>query len=274
MSSPVNGVRIGEAASLTGVSIAALRAWERRYGFLTPKRNSAGHRLYSEVDIERIGCIKGLIASGMAPGNIDQQSLLELSSSAIRTSLLSATAAFRQGDIDKALALLCELVWSSESALTEFLPALINLTKLRKSNGGKELLLSALANITVNNNLQALPLVLLACSSEYIDAMRLLGQILAERGQVNILVFAPTQAGLREMLANSKHTSCVLISSECFDAAALREGLGEGMGEGVCDGYSHLENIYFFDDPDDLMERIVSVDCVEPLTQELDHANA
>lgn len=38
----------------TGVSADALRAWERRYGLPDPSRTAAGHRIYSEHDIDVI----------------------------------------------------------------------------------------------------------------------------------------------------------------------------------------------------------------------------
>ena len=37
-----------------GLSPATLRAWERRYGLLKPKRSPGGHRLYSRKDIEML----------------------------------------------------------------------------------------------------------------------------------------------------------------------------------------------------------------------------
>jgi MerR family transcriptional regulator, light-induced transcriptional regulator len=37
-----------------GLSPATLRAWERRYGMLKPKRTPGGHRLYSRQDIEML----------------------------------------------------------------------------------------------------------------------------------------------------------------------------------------------------------------------------
>jgi DNA-binding transcriptional MerR regulator len=37
-----------------GLNPATLRAWERRYGLLKPKRTPGGHRLYSRQDIEML----------------------------------------------------------------------------------------------------------------------------------------------------------------------------------------------------------------------------
>lgn len=45
---------IREVSRLTGVNAVTLRAWERRYSLITPRRTPKGHRLYSRSDIERI----------------------------------------------------------------------------------------------------------------------------------------------------------------------------------------------------------------------------
>ena len=45
---------IREVSRLTGVNAVTLRAWERRYGLITPQRTPKGHRLYSAEDIENV----------------------------------------------------------------------------------------------------------------------------------------------------------------------------------------------------------------------------
>ncbi len=45
---------IGDVVAATGVGEATLRAWERRFGFPTPRREPSGHRRYSRGDIEQI----------------------------------------------------------------------------------------------------------------------------------------------------------------------------------------------------------------------------
>ena len=47
-------VRIGELSRRVGVTPEVLRAWERRYGVLSPNRTNGGFRLYSEDDERRI----------------------------------------------------------------------------------------------------------------------------------------------------------------------------------------------------------------------------
>lgn len=56
---------IGVVARMTGLSMATLRAWERRYEFPELDRTSGGHRLYSENDVIRLRWVKGRIDEGM-----------------------------------------------------------------------------------------------------------------------------------------------------------------------------------------------------------------
>lgn len=57
--------RIHHVAQITGVHPSTLRAWERRYGLLRPRRTEAGHRLYSNEDLERVRRIARLAADGI-----------------------------------------------------------------------------------------------------------------------------------------------------------------------------------------------------------------
>jgi MerR family transcriptional regulator, light-induced transcriptional regulator len=56
--------RIKTAATLTGVSTSTLRAWERRYNFVSPYRSTGGYRVYSDEDVARIARIKSLVDHG------------------------------------------------------------------------------------------------------------------------------------------------------------------------------------------------------------------
>ena len=55
--------RIGSVASLTGIAVERLRAWERRYG-LSPVHRQGRTRYYSGVQLERLRRIKRLIDQG------------------------------------------------------------------------------------------------------------------------------------------------------------------------------------------------------------------
>lgn len=60
-------VRIGELARRVALSPHVLRAWERRYGLLTPIRTDSGYRLYSAADEARIRDMRARVARGAAP---------------------------------------------------------------------------------------------------------------------------------------------------------------------------------------------------------------
>lgn len=54
MSTPEESLSIGDVVAATGVREATLRAWERRYGFPSPRREASGHRRYGGAEVERI----------------------------------------------------------------------------------------------------------------------------------------------------------------------------------------------------------------------------
>ncbi len=56
---------IGVVSRMTGISMANLRAWERRYNFPEAKRTEGGHRLYSEYDLYKLQWVKSKIKTGM-----------------------------------------------------------------------------------------------------------------------------------------------------------------------------------------------------------------
>ncbi|MCG7586146.1 MerR family transcriptional regulator [Photobacterium sp. OFAV2-7] len=61
---------IKDVSDITGVNSVTLRAWQRRYGLLNPKRTEKGHRLYSEQDIEKIRLILSWLEKGVAIGKV------------------------------------------------------------------------------------------------------------------------------------------------------------------------------------------------------------
>lgn len=50
-------------AKLTGISVDTLRAWERRYGAVTPARDRRG-RLYTDADLARLRLLSQAVAAG------------------------------------------------------------------------------------------------------------------------------------------------------------------------------------------------------------------
>ncbi|HEV2759937.1 MAG TPA: cobalamin B12-binding domain-containing protein [Acidimicrobiales bacterium] len=59
-------IRIGELSRRVGVSSELLRAWERRYGLLSPARTEGGLRLYSEDDERRVVRMLEHLAAGVS----------------------------------------------------------------------------------------------------------------------------------------------------------------------------------------------------------------
>ena len=53
--------RIGEVASLVGVSITRIRYWEKNLPFLKPKRTRGGHRLYTYEQVQKFKEVKRLV---------------------------------------------------------------------------------------------------------------------------------------------------------------------------------------------------------------------
>lgn len=57
---------IKRAAALIGVTEGTLRAWERRYGVVQPKRTPSGYRMYDADAVRVLMAMKNLIDSGWA----------------------------------------------------------------------------------------------------------------------------------------------------------------------------------------------------------------
>ncbi len=70
-------LRIGEVSRRTGVAVPTLRAWERRYGLLTPDRTDGGHRLYSEADVGRVRSMQRLLDDGWSAAAAAREVLRE-----------------------------------------------------------------------------------------------------------------------------------------------------------------------------------------------------
>jgi len=63
-------MRIGELAKRAGVSVQAIRFYERRRLMRTPRRTPAGYRIYSEKDVESVTVIKKMQRFGFTLAEI------------------------------------------------------------------------------------------------------------------------------------------------------------------------------------------------------------
>ena len=58
---------IKQAAQLTGVSESSLRAWERRYDVVSPRRTAAGYRVYDDDTVAAVRAMRSLVDAGWSP---------------------------------------------------------------------------------------------------------------------------------------------------------------------------------------------------------------
>jgi DNA-binding transcriptional MerR regulator len=95
-------LRIGELSRRTGLSPDVIRAWERRYDLLQPARTSGGFRLYSASDLARLRLMQHYLGTGLptaqAAGLVHR----------VQTAALDSNPGLPPGDVEKALAVLCE----------------------------------------------------------------------------------------------------------------------------------------------------------------------
>ena len=70
-------LRIGELSRRVGVSTELLRAWERRYGLLSPTRTAGGFRLYGDADEQRVRRMLQHLESGVSAAEGARLALLE-----------------------------------------------------------------------------------------------------------------------------------------------------------------------------------------------------
>ena len=61
---------IGVVTERTGLSAHVLRAWERRYELVRPRRGEGGQRLYSDGDVERLALLHSATRSGRSVASL------------------------------------------------------------------------------------------------------------------------------------------------------------------------------------------------------------
>ncbi len=82
----------------TGIAPATLRAWERRYGVLSPGRSDGGYRLYAERDIATLRWLKSQVEAGVAISSA--VALLDLRHQAGETPELIVLPAAARGPVE------------------------------------------------------------------------------------------------------------------------------------------------------------------------------
>ena len=123
---------IKAVSQATGLSVETLRAWERRYGLVTPARDGAGRRVYRSGDVLRLRRLREATDRGHPIGRIarfDDAQLAALldgqanapprsGGSAFVERILAATQAFRSDECEQALTLAIAILrqsnWSAK----------------------------------------------------------------------------------------------------------------------------------------------------------------
>lgn len=103
---------IRTVSAITGINPVTLRAWERRYGLIRPRRTETGHRIYSARDIDKINRAIVLVEKGHSISQV--AAMLEAASSAAaspsdvsgntwkdyQSRMLTAISGFREDELD------------------------------------------------------------------------------------------------------------------------------------------------------------------------------
>jgi methanogenic corrinoid protein MtbC1 len=119
-------LRIGELSRRVDVEPALLRAWEKRYGLLKPRRSEGNFRLYSLADVARVWAMKGHLARGLAAAEAAQLALAE--EAPVEVSRISG----RPGAEGAALELRDQLALLDEGAVHETLDRAFALNSLEE----------------------------------------------------------------------------------------------------------------------------------------------
>jgi len=111
---------IKAAAVATGLSVETLRAWERRYGIVEPRRDESGHRVYTGADVARLRRLRETTDRGHPISKVARLSDAELNSllvdrpedhpnvgasQALGTRILAAIEKFDLEECDQAIAM-------------------------------------------------------------------------------------------------------------------------------------------------------------------------
>jgi DNA-binding transcriptional MerR regulator len=246
----VAGLRIGELSYRVGVSPDLLRAWEKRYGLLSPTRSESGYRLYTERDEWRVRLMLEKLRSGLSAAEaaraitaMERES--ELPDNAIETPLELAEqlgAALESFDEDGAHQALDRLLGlhglerAIRDALMPYLRALGERWARRGVTVGQEhfasrLLEGRLLALARGWNRGPGRRAVLACPSGEHHTLPLIcfGLVLRNRGWRNIYLGADTPPGTIHVAADTVDADVVVLSAATSDRFAPIEKQLRGL---------------------------------------------
>jgi DNA-binding transcriptional MerR regulator len=128
---------IKAVAEATGLTVETLRAWERRYRVIEPKRGAGGHRLYTSHDVSRLRRLHETTVRGHPIGKIAHLSNDALSrllsehppsedaaAQALIERILTAVSKYRPVECDQVMAMTFALMSPFEAVQSVLSPAL------------------------------------------------------------------------------------------------------------------------------------------------------
>jgi len=236
---------IREVARLTGVNPVTLRAWERRYGLIVPRRTPKGHRLYDESHVNRIQDILGWLNRGVAVSQVkqllDARQTINLSEhnqwGGLHEQMLRAVADLSSGQLDdnfnRALSLYPPLTLCKHLLL----PLLLSLEQRWANRSGSELeravfdswLRTKLGTRIYHNNRQhnGSPYLLMVLGEQHVEpGLWLSAWLISSAGcPVEVIEWSVPLADLPLAVEKIDPRGLLLYASQSLDSGYLKRQL-------------------------------------------------
>lgn len=238
-------IPIREVCKATGVNPVTLRAWERRYGLITPHRTEKGHRLYTEANIRQIQDIllwlsRGVTVSQVKPlldNPIPTENDLNSPWGALRQTLIEAIIAFDVAVLNQQIDRAFRLYSTAELCINMLEPVLLQLQQRWQGQFGSQLeevfcnswLRTKLAVALEQGNARATsgPVILASLSDEHCEmGLWLLALMLSADGyRIDMLEWDVPASELSLFSDQRLPVALVLFSSQALSGAQLRRQL-------------------------------------------------
>lgn len=236
---------IREVCKVTGVNPVTLRAWERRYGLITPHRTEKGHRLYTEANIRQIQDIllwlsRGVTVSQVKPlmdCPIPMENDLSSPWGALRQTLLEGIITFDVALLNQQVDRAFKLHSTAELCIHLLEPVLLQLHQRWQGQFGSQLeqvfcnswLRTKLAATLEQANALAVsrPIILVNLSDEHCEmGLWLLALMLSADGyRIDMLEWDVPASELTLFSDQRLPIAMILYSSLTLPAAQLRRQL-------------------------------------------------
>jgi MerR family transcriptional regulator, light-induced transcriptional regulator len=198
---------IKAVAEATGLTVETLRAWERRYRVIEPKRGAGGHRLYTSHDVSRLRRLRETTDRGHPIGKVahlsnDALSRLlsdqpasrdDLAAQALIERILAAVGGYRPAECDQAMAMAFALLSPMQAVRGVLSPALREVGE-RWHRGEMCIAQERIASNCVRRQLISL---LHTFNSVAEEAAVVFATLSGERHELGILMYATIAASLK-----------------------------------------------------------------------------